>query len=247
MSLYALLTNNCIVNTILIWLKLDAKKELPAGHWKAFTYNSAKSIQQNAGFSHTPEVEESLAIVKAKLKVTLGTYIKHNDTVIDFGCGPGIYVEMLKDQYNVIGVDVSEQMINIARKKLPTNQFYLGNFITLPFPVKAQALYSISVLEYVPVSQLSVFFKKCADVLTAHGIIFIQYPHALSKRDLYYPDRNYICYSPQKVSEVASRYFEVIENKQSFDGRATCVIDEAPYPTASKTFKNGYLLIAKKR
>ncbi len=247
MSLYALLTNNSIVNTILIWLKLDAKKELPAGHWKAFVYNPDKSIQQNAGFSHTPEVEEALAIVKAKLKLTLSTYLKQNDTVIDFGCGPGIYIEMLKNQYQVIGVDVSEQMINTANKKLPTNKFYLGNFITLHFPEKAQALYSISVLEYVPVSQLDVFFKKCADVLTANGIIFIQYPHALSKRDLYYPDRNYICYSPQKVSEVASTYFEVMENKQSYDGRETCVVDLKPYPTASKTFKNGYLLIAKKK
>ena len=66
MSLYSFLTNNRIINSFLIFTGLDYKKELSAGQWKAFKYNPDKSIQQNAGFSHTPEVD--LAIEKVKQK-----------------------------------------------------------------------------------------------------------------------------------------------------------------------------------
>lgn len=247
MSLYSFLTNNVIVNNILIAFKVDAEKELSAGHWKVFTYNPNKTIQQNAGFSHKQEVEASLKIVKEKLKSTLAKYCTPRANVLDFGCGPGIYMDMLKEQYNPIGVDVSEGMLQHASSLLPEHKFYHGNFLKIPIQEKFQAIYSISVLEYVPVSQINRFFEKCAELLEPGGIIFIQYPHALSKLDLFYPDRNYINYSPQRITTIASNHFNVIENKQSFDERDTCYYDKAPYPTESKTFKNGYLLIAQKK
>lgn len=247
MGLYSKLTNNAIVNNILIALGLDGKKELAAGHWKAFKYDQNKSIQQNAGFSHTPEVEESIIKVKEKLRTTIKSHVPQGSNVLDFGCGPGIYMNMLKDNYNVIGVDVSTQMLENASRLLPQNKFYHGNFLSITFDEKFKAIYSISVLEYVAVSQIDDFFKKCADYLDEKGLIVIQYPHALSKLDLYYPDRNYINYSPELISKVASKYFNVIENKHSYDGRDTCKYDTKPYPTNSKTFKNGYLLIATKK
>jgi 2-polyprenyl-3-methyl-5-hydroxy-6-metoxy-1,4-benzoquinol methylase len=226
---------------------MDGKKELPAGHWKAFRYDENKSIQQNAGFSHTPEVEESLNIVKKKLTETLDKALKPGDALLDFGCGPGIYMKMLRNKYKVFGVDVSEGMLKQAEINNPDCKLYFGNFMKVNFDEKYDAIYSISVLEYVPVSQISEFFEKCSRLLNKDGIIFIQYPHALRKLDLYYPDRNYICYSPEFISRTASRYFNIIENNQSFDGRDVCVVDTKPYPTTGKTFKNGYLLIARKK
>ncbi len=247
MSLYFLLTNNIILNNILIALKLDYKKELAAGQWKSFKYDEKKSIQQNAGFSHTPEVEECIEKIKNKLQFTLKELIPDKSNVLDFGCGPGIYLNLLKDNYKVTGVDVSEGMLQAAAKLMPSGQLCQGNFLNINFEKKFNAIYSISVLEYVPVSQIINFFKKCSDILESKGVIFIQYPHALGKRDLYYPDRNYINYSPELISKVASNYFNILEHTQSYDGRAVCKYDVKPYPTPSKTFKNGYLLIAQKK
>jgi 2-polyprenyl-3-methyl-5-hydroxy-6-metoxy-1,4-benzoquinol methylase len=246
MSLYSFLTNNILLNNLLIFLKLDAKKELSAGHWKAFKYNASKSIQQNAGFSHTEEVEDSLRIVKTKLIETLSKNVAHKGKILDIGCGPGIYMDLLKDNYTVTGIDISEAMLNSASHLLPNNKLYKGNFLSIPFTEPFDAIYSISVLEYIPVSRIDDFFKKCADLLNKTGIIFIQYPHALKRSDLFYPDRNYICYSPDMIGKIAARYFKIIQNNQSYDGRESCVFDNKPYPTLTKTFKNGYLLIASK-
>ncbi|MDP1801714.1 MAG: class I SAM-dependent methyltransferase [Bacteroidota bacterium] len=247
MGLYSLLTNNIIINNILIVTGLDAKKELAVGQWKAFKYDENKSIQQNAGFSHSPEVEESLSKVKTKLIEQLKLHVPVKGNVLDFGCGPGIYMKMLANDYTVFGVDVSEGMLQSAHKLLPANKFYLGNFLSISFEEKYQAIYSISVLEYIPVSKIDTFFKKCAEVISNKGLLFIQYPHALNSMDLLYPDRNYINYSPEFITKIASRYFTIVENKQSYDGRETCKFDKEPYPTGSKSFKNGYLLIAIKK
>lgn len=247
MSLYSFLTNNVIVNNLIIALKLDNKKELSAGQWKAFKYNEQKSIQQNAGFSHTPEVEEAIKKVKDKLVSTLKTYVKPQSNVLDFGCGPGIYMKLLSNNYKVFGIDVSEGMLSAAHHELPIAKFYLGNFLSANFEERYSAIYSISVLEYVPVSAIDEFFKKCSDNLEPGGIIFIQYPHALRKLDLYYPDRNYISYSPKLIDNTASNYFNIINHEQSFDGRPVCDYDGKPYVTDSKVFRNGYLLIAQKK
>ncbi len=247
MSLYDTLSNNRFINNILIATGYDAKLQMAAKQWKLFNYNSKKTIQENAGFSHTEDVEKALEIIKTKLKNTLSNNLTPNSLILDFGCGPGIYMDLLKDDYNVEGIDVSDAMIASAKKTLPNNLFYLGNFLLTDFNKTYNAIYSISVLEYVPVSKIDSFFKKCASLLNKDGVLFIQYPHALCKADLYYPDRNYINYSPALLSKIASNYFTIIENKQSFDDRETCIYDEKPYPTLSKVFTNGYLLIAKKK
>lgn len=247
MNIYNLISNNRFVNNILIATGYDAKLQMAAKQWKLFSYNTSKTIQENAGFSHTKEVEEALTIVKQKLTNTLKTYISAGDKILDFGCGPGIYMSLLNKDYRPEGIDVSEAMLASAKKQLPENTFYHGNFLHTVFPTTYSAVYSISVLEYVPVSKIDEFFQKCASILNKDGIIFIQYPHALCKADLYYPDRNYINYSPALISRVASSYFEIIENKQSYDNRETCDYDTKPYPTSSKVFTNGYLLIAKKK
>jgi 2-polyprenyl-3-methyl-5-hydroxy-6-metoxy-1,4-benzoquinol methylase len=247
MSVYNLLSNNRFINNLLIATGYDAKLQMAAKQWKLFSYNSSKTIQENAGFSHTKEVEDALSIVKQKLTDTLKTHVAPNGKILDFGCGPGIYMKMLDKDYTVEGIDVSEAMIASAKEQLPQNTFYCGNFLHTNFSTTYQAIYSISVLEYVPVSRIEEFFQKCASILDPNGIIFIQYPHALKKADLYYPDRNYITYSPAFITRIASAYFDILENKQSYDGRETCDYDRKPYPTTSKVFTNGYLLIAKKK
>ena len=247
MGLYSLLTNNIFINRALIILGLDAKKELAVGQWKAFKYDANKSIQQNAGFSHFEEVEEALKKVKDKLIKHLASSVPAKANILDFGCGPGIYMKMLSNDYTVSGVDISEGMLESAHKLLPNNKFYLGNFLSISFEEKYKAIYSISVLEYIPVSKIDAFFKKCADNLDDKGLLFIQYPHALKLMDLFYPDRNYINYSPALITQVAARYFTIVENKHSYDERETCDYDKNPYPTNSKSFKNGYLLIAIKK
>ncbi len=56
-------------------------------------------------------------------------------TVIDIGCGSGITANILSNTgYTVVGVDLSEAHIQIARKKLPHAEFRIGSFIDMEVP-----------------------------------------------------------------------------------------------------------------
>lgn len=245
-SIYLFLSNNIVVNNLLIALKLDHKMQLAARQWKAFSYNSKKTEQENAGFSHTSEVQKAIDQLKNTFKNFVAKHIKPNTEILDFGCGPGIYLKMLEENYSLNGIDVSPEMIRKAKDAIPQGTFYCGNFLTTQFNKKYSIIFSISVLEYVPVSQLETFFKKCADLLEPGGFLFIQYPHALRYKDLFYPDRNYINYSPKKIEEKAGKYFRLLSHSQFFDGKKVGLYDKNPYATSSKDFRNGYLLIAQK-
>jgi len=55
--------------------------------------------------------------------------------VIDLGCGSGIWAAELKRHgYDVLGVDISPAMIDIARKRVPNAEFRTGSLLKTAFP-----------------------------------------------------------------------------------------------------------------
>ena len=246
LKIYILFSNNVVTNNILIWFNLDHKFQLSTRQWKVFSYNNKKSDQENAGFSHKPDVQKAIDVLKTKFTEFITTNIPKIKNILDFGCGPGVYLKLLNTDYTISGIDVSPAMIEQAKHILPKGEFYCGNFLLQDFKKKYAVIYSISVLEYVPASQIKSFFKKCYANLDENGYLFIQYPHALKQSDLFYPDRNYINYSPKRIEKYCSPYFTIKTHEQFFDGRKITDYDKNPYPTPSKDFRNGYLLIAQK-
>src|ERR1043165_1613881 len=55
--------------------------------------------------------------------------------VIDLGCGSGIWAEILvKAGYDVLGFDISEAMIALAKKRVPQGRFHAQSFLTAELP-----------------------------------------------------------------------------------------------------------------
>ncbi len=55
--------------------------------------------------------------------------------VVDLGCGSGIWAgELLKAGYQVVGVDLSGAMIEIARRRAPEAELHLGSFLQFSIP-----------------------------------------------------------------------------------------------------------------
>lgn len=55
--------------------------------------------------------------------------------VVDLGCGSGIWAkELLRAGYRVLGIDISEDMIEIARQKAPEAEFRVGSLFATPIP-----------------------------------------------------------------------------------------------------------------
>ncbi|HEY9704707.1 MAG TPA: class I SAM-dependent methyltransferase [Allocoleopsis sp.] len=56
--------------------------------------------------------------------------------IIDLACGSGIWAKILTDSgYEVLGIDISESMLNLANKKAPLAQFQCGSLFRLNLPL----------------------------------------------------------------------------------------------------------------
>src|ERR671917_711923 len=55
--------------------------------------------------------------------------------VVDLGCGSGLWArELLREGYRVLGIDISEAMVEISRRKAPGAEFRVGSLFEAPLP-----------------------------------------------------------------------------------------------------------------
>ena len=61
--------------------------------------------------------------------------LKKNDgPILDLGCGQGRYTELLSEAgHEVIGLDYSEHLLNLAKERSPDTALLRGNMLALPF------------------------------------------------------------------------------------------------------------------
>ncbi len=63
--------------------------------------------------------------------------------VVDLGCGSGLWARELADAgYDVLGIDISAAMIDIARKRVPAAEFQVGSLLKAKLP-KCDAVTSL--------------------------------------------------------------------------------------------------------
>lgn len=97
--------------------------------------------------------------------------------VADVGCGPGRVAEFLASRgLDVIGVDVSEAQLSIARTAHPSIEFRLGQLDALPIEpgVLAGAVCWYSII-YTPLERLGEAFVELARVLIPGGFLLLAF------------------------------------------------------------------------
>ena len=96
--------------------------------------------------------------------------------IVDLGCGTGILARELVDAgYDVLGIDISESMVEIARKRTPEAEFRVGSLFEVEIP-RCEAVTAISeVLNYLfdPEGEgvgLGRVFRRVHDALVPGGV-----------------------------------------------------------------------------
>jgi cyclopropane fatty-acyl-phospholipid synthase-like methyltransferase len=243
-KLFFSLTNNILLNNIFIKLGLDSLLTSRFGIYKRIKIDTNLSPQKMAGFSEKSIVQEAIDKIHAQLETLVQHNLNEGDRILDIGCGAGAYLKKWEGKYDLTGIDIHPEMVQEAKKYVPTATFILDNFLNHDFDHKFKLIYSVSVLEFIPPSRLMAFFRKVHLLLEPDGKLFIQYPHALNFKDTLYPDLYYVEYSPRKIEQELRNNYKIITHEHCFDGRIIDLYDPKPYEPGIRTFKNGYLLIA---
>ncbi|MCH2232333.1 MAG: class I SAM-dependent methyltransferase [Crocinitomicaceae bacterium] len=248
--LFLFLINNRCINQFWILIGKDNFVKKYQSNWAKLKYDESKSTQENVGFSHNKETQEAIDSVHKQLQAS---YLEHSNgnQVLDIGCGTGLYLVDFPDSAVLTGTDLSQELLKKAKNVVPKAKLLEGDFLSLNFDSNFDFIFSISVIEYVPPSKLNRLSQKVKLMLNAEGIVFIQYPHATTNEHLYYSDLSYVHYSPRKMEKAfVNSGFDIVSHVHSFDGRTLSGIkkDDKTYdPEKEKSFRNGAILIARKK
>jgi ubiquinone/menaquinone biosynthesis C-methylase UbiE len=98
-------------------------------------------------------------------------------TIADVGCGPGHVTRLLAERHaDVVGVDLSPGMIDIAREQAPELAFEVGSMLKLPVADEAWAgavaLYSII---HLTADERAVAFGEFARTIRAGGWLLVSF------------------------------------------------------------------------
>lgn len=83
-------------------------------------------------------------------------YVQDGDRVLDAGCGNGRLLDLLKDKkIDYIGIDFSDKLVELAKKKYPDDKFLNADTLNLPFSDNNfDKVFSIAVLHTIPSVEL---------------------------------------------------------------------------------------------
>ena len=128
-------------------------------------------IYQNKDYQS--ESEYLYALLKDKNLKTKGS-------LLDIGCGTGGYIPWhLKNNMEVTGLDISGEMLSIARFKFPDLEFFKGDLCLLEIPKKFDfAFMMFHVIDYQTTNEKLIFsFKNIAKHLAKGGILLFDFWH----------------------------------------------------------------------
>ena len=141
------------------------------GHDLAATYDSiARRYADGTSQFGAPEQNQFLKIEQMLLP-------RHGNVVVDFGCGPGRDVPYYAGRgFDVVGVDVSRELLKIARERSPEQTFVEDNFANARLtPNSAAIVIHSSTLQHVPHSSLHDVLRKAFETLEPGGIFYAHY------------------------------------------------------------------------
>lgn len=106
----------------------------------------------------------------------LNSLLASNSTILDIGCGAGIPVDkyFLSRGYKVIGLDISEKQIELAKKNLPNGEFKVEDMSKLiEGEYCVDAVVSFYAIFHTPRETHGEILKKIKSFLKTNGLLLI--------------------------------------------------------------------------
>ena len=137
----------------------------------------------NQKYSKADAVSRPEATFRRRVAAAVASIDGPRRRVLDFGCGRGAAAAVFAEAgHDVVGVDVAERLVAVARETVPRAEFHVVDSETrLPFPAASfDACYSSEVIEHL--FDIRGFVSEVARVLSDGGQFLLTTPyHGLMK------------------------------------------------------------------
>jgi len=248
------LISNVFTNWFIIRIGKEEWITSRIGYWQNFKAQEGQTDQETAGFSHEQEVQKTIDETHKELIKIVEDRFPDRASVLDIGCGTGLYLKdfsKIKGEFILTGIDVNQDMLDRAKKNCPDATLIKESIMECSLERNnIDIVYSIGAIQYFGRKNLPKIIKKLSGMMAEKGILFISYPHAVSLKDTWYPDINYIQYSPKRLNKLLSPYFNVLDHfhttRKDFIGK----YDQSPFNDINseydKSYVNSSIVIAQK-
>ena len=147
--------------------------------------NPTEAIYNQNASSWSRSVPNSLSDFTARPYIFKECGDLNNLNVLDIGCGEGYCSRILKKKNNalsVTGIDLSEEMINIANEQEQSNplgnSYAVGNATSLPFDSDTfDLVLGVFVYNYLSINNMLLSMKEVFRVLKANSRFIFAVPH----------------------------------------------------------------------
>ncbi|MCL5795838.1 MAG: class I SAM-dependent methyltransferase [Patescibacteria group bacterium] len=98
-----------------------------------------------------------------------------NAKILDVGCGAGVDAGFMESEgFEIIGIDLSKEMLNIARQKFPQIDFRQQDIREIDFPLNSfDGILASCSLIHIPKKDVPSLLKKFHQILKKDGAIYI--------------------------------------------------------------------------
>ena len=102
-------------------------------------------------------------------------FLELKSSALDIGCGSsGRFIEVLiKHGFMPTGLDISAEMISLARHRHPQVTFHVADICTWQFPEQYDLIVAWDSTFHLPLAEQKPALKKMCDGLNPHGVLLI--------------------------------------------------------------------------
>jgi SAM-dependent methyltransferase len=148
--------------------------------------------------------------------------VKENGNILDLGCGPGHHSRVfVENGFNVEGVDLSTEMIAIAKKEVVGGKFQVMDILDLNFEINSfEGIWASASLLHIPKRNLTPVLKELKKLMIKGGVLYISLKKGEGSevlKDNRYGgvDKYYIYYQSEDIEKILTNVgFEIIEKEQ---------------------------------
>lgn len=109
-----------------------------------------------------------------------------NATILDAGCGPGRDCEyFMKQGFQVVGVDLSDKLLDIAKQRVPQASFVKQDLRALDFsPSSFDGIWACASLLHLHRVEVPLVLQNFFHLLKPGGVLFVMVKEGISEADV---------------------------------------------------------------